>query len=456
MKRTLVLALAAGLATSTLAAQTAPAPAPAAAAPAPVAAPPQAIPAKIAIIAFQSGMVNTNEGARTVDDIQKKYAPQKAKIDTEAAEVESLRKQLAALAANAPDDQRAKLTIDIDTKEKQLNLDAESAQTSYNTDLQKAFGELQQKFGTAAVKYCNDNGFTMLVTPESSQNSPNPILWWTPTIDITQAVINAYNASSGIAAPPPSAPKPRPTAPHATTPAAPRRSRNSSTAAPSQRRPSGLRCTLTLWLAEVMGRVGNPALPESEGLAHCYDAPMVPPLETARLILRPLALADAEQVQRIFPHWGVVEFLANHVPWPYPGDGVLTYYRDAALPAVVRGEEWHWTIRLKSAPEQIIGAIGLFDNAGNNRGFWLGVPWQRQGLMPEAVDVVTDFWFNDLGFAVLRVPKAIANRASRRISEQTGMRIVGVEEKDYVSGRLPTEIWEITAEEWRSHRRSNS
>lgn len=224
MKRTLVLALAAGLATSTLAAQTAPAPAPAAAATAPaVAPPPQAIPAKIAIIAFQSGMVNTNEGARTVDDIQKKYAPQKTKIDSEAAEVESLRKQLAALPANAPDDQRAKLTIDIDTKEKQLNLDAESAQTSYNTDLQKAFGELQQKFGTAAVKYCNENGFTMLVTPESSQNAPNPVLWWNPAIDITQAVINAYNASSGVAAPAPSAPRPRPTAPHATTPAAPKK-----------------------------------------------------------------------------------------------------------------------------------------------------------------------------------------------------------------------------------------
>ena len=223
MKRTLVLALAAGLATSTLAAQTAPAPAPAAAAPA-VATPPQAIPAKIAIIAFQSGMVNTNEGARTVDDIQKRYAPQKAKIDSEAAEVENLRKQLAAVPATAAsDDQRAKLTIDIDTKEKQLNLDAETAQTSYNTDLQKAFGELQQKFGTAAVKYCNDNGFTMLVTPESSQNSPNPILWWNQTTDITQAVINAYNASSGVAAPTPSAPKARPAAPHATTPAAPKK-----------------------------------------------------------------------------------------------------------------------------------------------------------------------------------------------------------------------------------------
>ena len=181
----------------------------------------------------------------------------------------------------------------------------------------------------------------------------------------------------------------------------------------------------------------------------CYDADMVPQLETARLILRPLELADAEQVQRIFPHWGVVEFLANHIPWPYPDDGALTYYRDAALPAVDRGEEWHWSLRLKTDPQQLIGAIGLFNNQSNNRGFWLGVPWQGKGLMSEAADVVTDFWFNDLGFPLLRVPKAIANIASRRISERSGMRVVAVEEKDYVGGRFPTEVWEITADEWR-------
>lgn len=179
---------------------------------------------------------------------------------------------------------------------------------------------------------------------------------------------------------------------------------------------------------------------------------MVPALESARLLLRPLKLEDAEQVQRIFPVWGVVEFLAAHVPWPYPEDGVLTYYRDHALPAIARGEEWHWTLRLKSAPEQIVGAISLAANENNNRGFWLGVPWQGQGLMTEAADVVTDFWFHQLGFEKLRVPKAVANTASRAISQRSGMRVVGTEEKNYVSGRLASEIWEITADEWRRHR----
>jgi len=220
MKRNLVFALAAGLATSTLAAQTAPAtPAPAPAAPA-ASAPPQAIPAKIAIIAFQQGMVATNEGQRTVQDIQKKYEPRKSQIDAANAEIESLTKQRDALPANAPDEQRANLIKSIDEKTKKLNFDADAAQTAYSNDLQEAFAKLQQKFGTAAVKYCTDNGFTMLVSPEGGQNAPNPVLWWTPTTDITQAVINAYNATSGVAAPAPSAPRPRPAA-SAPRPAAP-------------------------------------------------------------------------------------------------------------------------------------------------------------------------------------------------------------------------------------------
>jgi RimJ/RimL family protein N-acetyltransferase len=183
---------------------------------------------------------------------------------------------------------------------------------------------------------------------------------------------------------------------------------------------------------------------------------MMPELETRRLALRPLTLADAEQVQKIFPHWEIVRYLNNRVPWPYPPDGAYTYYRDVALPAIERGEEWHWPLRLKDDPARVIGMITLMKREGKNRGFWLGLPWHGQGLMSEACEVVTDYWFDVLKFPVLRIPKAAANTASRRISERQGMRMIGTDERDYVSGRLLTEIWEITAEEWRARRKAAS
>jgi len=84
----------------------------------------------------------------------------------------------------------------------------------------------------------------------------------------------------------------------------------------------------------------------------------MPTLYTERLILRPLQLADAETVQREFAHWDVVRYLNAAVPWPYPEDGALAYLRDIALPAVAAGKEWHWTLRLKSAPDQPDGSGG--------------------------------------------------------------------------------------------------
>jgi len=179
---------------------------------------------------------------------------------------------------------------------------------------------------------------------------------------------------------------------------------------------------------------------------------MTPQLETARLILRPLELADAETTQRLFPHWEVVKHLADKVPWPYPEDGALAFYRDVVLPAMERGDEWHWSLRLRENPGQLIGAISLRKPGDENRGFWLGLPWQGQGLMTEAADRATEYWFEELGFPILRVPKAALNAASRRISEKAGMRVVARFPKQYVSGELESELWEITAEEWRARR----
>ncbi|VVP92279.1 hypothetical protein PS914_03244 [Pseudomonas fluorescens] len=178
----------------------------------------------------------------------------------------------------------------------------------------------------------------------------------------------------------------------------------------------------------------------------------IPTLYTERLILRPLELADAEAIQQQFPHWEVVRYLNALVPWPYPADGALTYLRDSALPAMARGEEWHWSIRLKSAPGRLIGTISLMNEQDNNRGFWLAPLWQGQGLMSEASAAATDYWFETLGRSVLRVPKAVPNIGSRKLSQRTGMRLIGTDEADFVSGRLPREIWEITREEWRQQR----
>lgn len=175
-----------------------------------------------------------------------------------------------------------------------------------------------------------------------------------------------------------------------------------------------------------------------------------PVILTPRLVLRPLTLRDSSEIQALVPHWHVVALMSATIPWPYPEDGALTFIRDIALPAMVAGRQWHWSLRRRAAPDQLIGAISLIDSEDDNWGFWLDPAWQRRGFMTEACAGVADFWFDTLGFPVLREPKAIANAASRRVSEKSGMRVIRREQRAYVSGPLPGEIWEITVDEWRT------
>ena len=211
MNRTFVFAtaLATGLAASSLLAQTTKAPATATPRPAAPAAQaevkPEAIPAKVAVIAFEQGVVATNEGQRAVLDIQKKYEPKKTAIDAQSAEVDSLKKQYQALPTTISDEERAARLKTIDDKTKALQRDVEDAQNSYNTDVQEAYGKVAQKFGGTAVKYAQDHGFTLLLNEGGQQQLPT-VLWWQRGTDITQAVIDAYNIASGVPAPPPQAP----------------------------------------------------------------------------------------------------------------------------------------------------------------------------------------------------------------------------------------------------------
>ena len=144
--------------------------------------------------------------------------------------------------------------------------------------------------------------------------------------------------------------------------------------------------------------------------------------------------------------------MVSSVPWPYPDDGAENYVNNVALPDMEKGIAWVWTIRRSEAPDELMGLISLYDVEENYRGFWLAPEYQGQGFMREACNVVTDYWFNTLNKKVLRAPKAALNSRSKRISESSGMRLIRTEKKEYVSGLLESELWEITRDEWNARK----
>ncbi len=191
----------------------APAQTPAASA-APAAAP--AGPAKIAVIAFQLAVAQTNEGQRAFADLQRKYAPKEASLKSLNDEIDGLTKQLQSQGATLSDADRANRAKTIDDKKKQLDRETEDLRNDGQQDMQDLYNNLASKVYDVMQSYADRQGFT-LVLDRSQQQSP--VLYASQSTDITKAVIDAYNVKSGVPAPPePAAEAPRP---RSTTPARP-------------------------------------------------------------------------------------------------------------------------------------------------------------------------------------------------------------------------------------------
>jgi len=190
MKRSLaiVFTLASGLALSA-AAQTSPAPA--AAAP--------AGPAKIAVVAFQVAVAQTNEGQRNFADLQKKYAPKEAQLKTLSEEIDNLTKQLQAQGDKLSDAERANKAKTIDDKKKQAQRELEDAQNDMNSEMQEMYNGLASKVYDVLASYAQQQGYTLVLDVAQQQN---PVLYANDSTNITKAVIEAYNVKSGVPAPP--------------------------------------------------------------------------------------------------------------------------------------------------------------------------------------------------------------------------------------------------------------
>jgi Skp family chaperone for outer membrane proteins len=203
MKRSIALAvlLASGLAL-TANAQTKPAAAPAA----------PAGPPKIAVIAFQTAVAQTNEFQRNFADLQAKFNPKRQQLKTLSDEIDTLKKQLQVQSATLSDAARADKARVIDDKQKELQRSVEDAQNDFQQEMQETFSGVASKVGNLMVSYAKEHGYTLVLDFSEQQT---PVLYASPSTDITKAVVEAYNVKSGVPPPPP------PVKPAAAAPKAP-------------------------------------------------------------------------------------------------------------------------------------------------------------------------------------------------------------------------------------------
>jgi outer membrane protein len=155
--------------------------------------------AKVGIVNIQGAIVGSNEGQRDFEELQKKFDPKRQELEGLNKEVEELQKKFNTQGDKLNDEARAELLKQIDSKKKQLQRNYEDA----NTDIQAQQNDIANRIGQKLVsvldKYAKANGFTVILDVSGQQS---PVLWAASSVDITQAVVEAYNSESGVPAQP--------------------------------------------------------------------------------------------------------------------------------------------------------------------------------------------------------------------------------------------------------------
>jgi len=117
------------------------------------------------------------------------------------------------------DTERASRLKTIDDKKKVLQRSGEDASNDFQQEMQQTYQQLAEKVYGTLQSYAEQNGYTVVLDASQQQQQAPTVLWANKSTDITVAVIQAYNAKSGVPAPTniPSAPAPTHsnTTPHA-------------------------------------------------------------------------------------------------------------------------------------------------------------------------------------------------------------------------------------------------
>jgi len=181
---------------------------------------PAATGTKVGTINIEGAIFSCNEGRRDVEALSKKLEPKQAELKGASEELEGLKKQLSTQGDKMNEDSAAALRKQIETRQKSFERTRQDAVEEAQSLQGEVMQRILQKMAPVIVKYAGDNGYGIII--DTSQPWPQgPVVWYGQAVDITQAVVEAYNIKSGVPAPPPSAAgtTPKPAARPATTPA---------------------------------------------------------------------------------------------------------------------------------------------------------------------------------------------------------------------------------------------
>lgn len=173
-------------------------------------------------------------------------------------------------------------------------------------------------------------------------------------------------------------------------------------------------------------------------------------LETERLILRTFEESDAADVFAYAQNPNV----GPPAGWPPHAD---IEESQRIIRMFIQADDCWAIVDRKTG--HVIGSLGIHQDGKRNHpgarsiGYVLGEPHWGQGLMPEAVQAVLRFCFEEMGLKIISAFYFPFNTQSRRVMEKCGMKHEGTLRMctRIFSGEIYDDVcYSITQEEWKA------
>jgi len=155
----------------------------------------------------------------------------------------------------------------------------------------------------------------------------------------------------------------------------------------------------------------------------------VPPaatINTARLLLRPFVVSDAQRVAELAGAFEIADTTIS-IPHPYPPELAVEWIaRHEQEPHRSRAV----TLAVTVAASGVLGCVDLRDidaeHAQAELGFWIGKPYWGQGYATEAGAALLRFGYESLDLNRVYAHHMVRNPASGRVLLKLGMRQEGL------------------------------
>lgn len=144
---------------------------------------------KIALVNIQDAIVATTDGQTADQQLEAEFEPRKTKLEAEHKAIEALQNKLEQ--ENLTDDDRKRLTKELDDKTVLANLESDQDDADLDAAQKKVLSAIGKKMVAVIADYAARQGYSMVFDVSTSQA---PLLYADNATDITKEVVAAYES----------------------------------------------------------------------------------------------------------------------------------------------------------------------------------------------------------------------------------------------------------------------